>query len=111
MKKSKLVQYRDFILQRLQSKISVSQIHRDLENVGCTIARSALSDWIKKTTEAEGMKLPSLKRGRPAKTKLALFSFLPPQRGQIRDRPSFLYFSSLCRKCPEKPPGGIAISF
>lgn len=79
MKASKLDPHRDFILKRLQSKISISQIRRDLKNRGCPISRSALTEWIDETAAAEGIELPHRKRGRPADPKRAPFSFLPPE--------------------------------
>lgn len=78
MKKSKLDQYRDFIVEKLKSNVSISQICSDLKNVGCSISRSALTEWIDETAAAEGIVLAPRKRGRPANSKLAPFSFLPP---------------------------------
>lgn len=93
MKKSKLDPHRDFILKRL--KISINQVRRDLAAKGCSVSRSALSDWIKKTVAAEGIELPPRKRGRlKNEAKPPLFSFLP-QFGETDPEsvtaPLFLY--------------------
>lgn len=94
MKKSKLDLHRDFVMQRLQSKTSISKIRRDLADRGCSISHSALSEWIDTTAAALGIVLPPRKRGRPVESKPALFTFLPqegePDPGSVT-APLFLY--------------------
>lgn len=93
MKASRLDPHRDFILKRLQSKISISQIRLDLITRGCPISRSALTEWIDETAAAEGIELPPRKRGRPINPKRGPFSFLPPEGAdsQVAPVPLFLF--------------------
>lgn len=88
MKKSKLDQHGEFIMTKAIAGISFSQIRRDLVAKGCERSRSRLTEWIETTAAAQGIKLPPRRRGRPVKTKSALFSFLPPEGTQGQEMPS-----------------------
>jgi hypothetical protein len=94
MKKSKLDLHRDFVMQRLQSKTSISKIRRDLAERGCSISHSALSEWIDTTAAAQGIQLPPRKRGRPKKSNPALLAFLPEEGEldpELQTLPVFLF--------------------
>ena len=79
MKESKLDKYRDFIWEKLQADISISQIRQDLATEGCKVSYSYLTEWIEKMLVGLGVEIPERKRGRPKKLKPTMFGILPSE--------------------------------
>ena len=99
MKKSKLDPYREFILKRLQSS-NINQIRTALANEGFSVSHSNLCEWIETLATSLGIELPPRVRGRPVKSKPAIFGFLPPEGEQDKGLGAVPHFILILQNIP-----------